>query len=53
MDVIVCQCGKVVHGASEREVVAAMRAHLAADHPLLTATDDDLLAMVEPGLAAF
>lgn len=50
MDVIVCQCGRVVHGETEAAVVAAMRAHLGAEHPQLAgATQEvDLRAMVEP-----
>jgi hypothetical protein len=50
MDVIVCQCGRVVHGETEDAVIAAMRAHLGAEHPLLAAAtqEADLLAMVEP-----
>lgn len=50
MDVIVCQCGRVVHGETEVAVVAAMRVHLALEHPQLAdATQEaDLRAMVEP-----
>ena len=53
MDVIVCQCGRVIHGEGPSAVVAAMRAHLEDEHPLLAgaALDADLLAMIEPQAA--
>jgi predicted small metal-binding protein len=50
MPVIVCHCGRVVHGDDEEQVLAAMRAHLEAEHPQLagSAQEPDLRAMVEP-----
>ena len=50
MELILCECGRRVSGAGRDEVVAAMRAHLVLEHPLIAgaAGDDDLAAMIEP-----
>lgn len=46
---ITCECGKVIRGESEPEVVAGARAHMRADHPELVeqVTDDDLRGWIE------
>jgi predicted small metal-binding protein len=44
-----CDCGYVVRGETERELVAAAREHIRDAHPDQEAkvTDEDLLAMAE------
>jgi len=44
-----CECGQVVRGETDEEVVAAAEAHIVRDHPELVGkvTSDDLLAMAE------
>jgi hypothetical protein len=46
---ISCECGKVIRGDSDDEVVALAQAHIASDHPELVAkvTRDDLVSWVE------
>ena len=46
---ITCECGARVRAASERELLAAMRFHLSAEHPRLAGVPSaaDLLAMAE------
>ena len=43
------ECGQVVRGETDEEVVAAAEAHIGRDHPELVGkvTSDDLLAMAE------
>jgi hypothetical protein len=44
-----CECGQVVRGATDDELVAAAEAHIGRDHPELVGkvTRDDLLGMAE------
>jgi predicted small metal-binding protein len=47
--VIRCECGYVATGTTDDEVVDAIRAHMATDHPDLLAKvgRDDLLGWIE------
>ena len=47
--IIRCECGYVARGDSDDDVVAAIRAHMAADHPALlqTVEQQDLLAWIQ------
>jgi predicted small metal-binding protein len=47
--VIRCECGYVARGDGDDEVVDAIRAHMATDHPALleAVTRDDLLGWIE------
>lgn len=40
MKTIRCECGFVAHGDDDDEVIAAIRQHLAVDHPALLDTVD-------------
>ena len=44
-----CECGHVVRGESDDELVAAVEAHIQRDHPDLVGklSRDDVLAMAE------
>lgn len=44
-----CECGFIARGDSDEEVVGAIRAHMASDHPALLAkvTDRDLLSWIQ------
>lgn len=44
-----CECGQVVRGDSEHEVVELTLAHLRSDHPQLAdkLTRDDIVALIE------
>lgn len=44
-----CECGQVVRGATDDELVAATSAHVQRDHPDLVGklSRDDILAMAE------
>jgi hypothetical protein len=44
-----CECGQVVRGETDDELVAAAEAHIGRDHPELVGkvTRDDLLGMAE------
>lgn len=44
-----CECGQVVRGETDDELVAAATAHIDRDHPELVGkvSRDDLLAMAE------
>jgi predicted small metal-binding protein len=46
---ITCECGAVIRGASEEEVVSGARDHMRADHPDLLGkvSDDDLRGWIE------
>lgn len=46
---ITCECGYVIQGADDDELVRAARAHIEANHPAIGAhaTDADYLAMAE------
>jgi predicted small metal-binding protein len=47
--VINCDCGYVVRGETDEELLAGAQAHINSDHPDLVGTisDDDLLEMAE------
>jgi predicted small metal-binding protein len=47
--VISCECGYVIRGANEEELVRAAREHISANHPAIAAeaSDADYLAMAE------
>lgn len=47
--VINCECGQVVRGETDDELVAAAEAHIRADHPELVGkmSREDLLGMAE------
>jgi predicted small metal-binding protein len=47
--VITCECGYVIRGASEEELVRSARAHISANHPVIAAeaSDADYVAMAE------
>ena len=47
--VINCDCGFVVRGDSDAELLTNAQAHIASDHPDMVGkvADDDLLAMAE------
>jgi predicted small metal-binding protein len=44
-----CECGRVVRGDTDEELLANAEAHVNSDHPELVGkiTRDDLLAMAE------
>lgn len=44
-----CECGYVAQGDTDEEVIAAIRDHLATDHPALLDTigQDDLLDWIQ------
>jgi predicted small metal-binding protein len=44
-----CECGYVVRGDSDDEVVGAIRAHMASDHPevLAAVSREDLLSWIQ------
>jgi hypothetical protein len=44
-----CECGQVVRGGTDDELVAAAEAHIQADHPELVGkvSREDLLGMAE------
>jgi predicted small metal-binding protein len=46
---ITCECGYVVRGATDEEVVEAVRAHIRSDHPELVdqVSAEDLRGWVE------
>jgi predicted small metal-binding protein len=46
---ITCECGQIVRGDTEREVVELTFAHLRSDHPQLAdkLTRDDIIALIE------
>ena len=47
--VINCECGEVVRGNSDEEILAAVKTHLNRDHPELLEklSNEDILAMAE------
>lgn len=47
--VIRCECGFVARGATDDEVIEAIRAHLKSDHPALleTVEYEDLLGWIQ------
>jgi predicted small metal-binding protein len=49
MKLINCECGQVVRGETEDELIRNAEAHIEQDHPELVGkiTREDLLAMVE------
>jgi predicted small metal-binding protein len=49
MKVINCECGQVVRGETENELIRNAEAHIEQDHPELVGkiTREDLLAMAE------
>lgn len=44
-----CECGYVARGDSDDEVIGAIRAHVATDHPALleTVSQQDLLGWIQ------
>jgi len=44
---ITCECGKVVRGATDDEVIASAEAHIASDHPVGKITRGDLVSWIE------
>ena len=46
---ITCECGYVIRGSTEGEVVQGARDHMRADHPQLLekVSDDDLRGWIE------
>jgi hypothetical protein len=44
-----CECGYVASGATDDQVIEAIRAHMATDHPLLLekVTREDLFGWIE------
>lgn len=44
-----CECGFIARGDTDDEVVAAIRAHMKTDHPVLldTVSREDLLGWVQ------
>lgn len=47
--VIHCECGEVVRGNSDEELLSAVKTHLTRDHPELLEklSNDDILSMAE------
>ena len=47
--VINCECGDVVRGSSDEELIAAVEAHISRDHPQLVGklSRQDILSMSE------
>ncbi|CAN7247926.1 MULTISPECIES: DUF1059 domain-containing protein [unclassified Variovorax] len=47
--VINCECGEVVRGNSDEELLAAVKEHLSRDHPELLErlSNEDILGMAE------
>jgi predicted small metal-binding protein len=47
--VITCECGYVIRGSDDEELVRAARAHISTNHPAVDAQvrDADFLAMAE------
>jgi hypothetical protein len=46
---ITCECGQVIRGATDMDVIDGARAHIRADHPELldTVTETDLRGWIE------
>jgi hypothetical protein len=46
---ITCECGQIVRGETEDELVQLTLAHLRSDHPQLadTVTRDEIVALIE------
>lgn len=44
-----CECGEVVHGNTDEELLAAVQTHLSRDHPELVGklSKEDILSMSE------
>ena len=47
--IINCECGRVVTGESDEELIASVEEHVQSDHPDLVGklSRDDILAMAE------
>jgi predicted small metal-binding protein len=47
--VIHCECGEVVRGSTDQELLAAVNVHLTRDHPELVGkmSETDILGMAE------
>ncbi len=45
--IIACECGTIVRGDSEQELLVGARTHMDANHPAIAAeiTDEELLAL--------
>jgi predicted small metal-binding protein len=46
-----CECGYVVRGESEEEVIAKIKQHMQSDHPevLASTSEEDLRGWIEEG----
>jgi predicted small metal-binding protein len=46
---ITCECGQVVRGSTESEVIEGARTHIRSDHPELVdkVSEDDLRSWIE------
>ena len=46
---ITCECGYLIRGESEEDLIVAARGHISTNHPAIAAeaTDADYLAMAE------
>jgi predicted small metal-binding protein len=44
-----CECGRVIHGETQDEIVAKVEEHVAQDHPQLVGklSREDIVAMTE------
>ena len=44
-----CECGFIVRGETDEDVVGAIRSHIASDHPALSqsVSPEDLLGWIE------
>jgi len=45
--VIDCDCGKTLQAANDDDLFAAVRGHIAADHPEMELSDEQVLALIE------
>lgn len=52
--IIACECGTIVRGDSDQELLAAGRRHMESNHPAIAKqiTDEELLALSEEEPAA-
>jgi Protein of unknown function (DUF1059) len=46
MRVIDCECGKTLQAANDEDLAAAVREHVAQDHPDMELSDDQVREMV-------
>ena len=45
---VYCQCGTILRGKSDDEIVAAVQKHARKVHPEMTITQEQALAMAQP-----